>query len=113
MFNHLEMAASTSNSSILSAKKPIDSTISPSRSTLLLQENHDNNNSPKSSDSNHGQGHVCPNCNKKYMHKVTLSRHIRLECRKEPSYQCPLCLHKFKRNYCLKDHLRHVHRQPF
>nr|CAD7406252.1 unnamed protein product [Timema cristinae] len=33
----------------------------------------------------------CPNCGKVYSYNRSLRRHLRLECGKEPLYQCPHC----------------------
>ncbi|KAL1129432.1 hypothetical protein AAG570_013958 [Ranatra chinensis] len=40
---------------------------------------------------------ICPQCGRRYRWKQTLSRHLRLECGKEPTFQCPHCPHKAKR----------------
>ncbi|XP_034249718.1 longitudinals lacking protein-like isoform X3 [Thrips palmi] len=39
---------------------------------------------------------ICPDCGKTYKHKITLNRHVRLECNKEPQFQCPVCPMRFK-----------------
>ncbi|PNF37612.1 hypothetical protein B7P43_G11949 [Cryptotermes secundus] len=38
----------------------------------------------------------CPRCYKCYQYKNSLSRHMRLECGKEPQFQCPFCPHSAK-----------------
>lgn len=48
----------------------------------------------------------CPNCNKVYTHKKTLSRHIRQECGVEPELQCPYCPYRARRAYVLASHIK-------
>lgn len=48
----------------------------------------------------------CPNCNKVYIHKKTLSRHIRQECGVEPELQCPYCPYRARRAYVLASHIK-------
>ncbi|KAJ4427486.1 hypothetical protein ANN_25134 [Periplaneta americana] len=33
----------------------------------------------------------CPRCSKTYRHYRTLKRHLKLECGKQPQFQCPFC----------------------
>ncbi|XP_066250363.1 transcriptional repressor Rhit-like [Euwallacea similis] len=48
---------------------------------------------------------ACPNCNKIYHHKKTLSRHIRQECGIEPELKCPFCPYRAR-----KLNFRHLRR---
>lgn len=52
----------------------------------------------------------CPNnCGRKYKYEGSLSNHLRLECGKEPQFQCILCGRKFKQKVHMKSHLFAVH----
>lgn len=55
---------------------------------------------------------MCPNCTKTYRLKHSLTRHIKLECGKDPQYRCNECNRKFKHKYDLKVHLRSIHWNP-
>ncbi|KAK6630740.1 hypothetical protein RUM44_002909 [Polyplax serrata] len=48
--------------------------------------------------------HICPNCNRVYSSKATLTRHLRAECGIGSRIQCPYCPHKAKRS----DHLLQI-----
>nr|XP_023019700.1 longitudinals lacking protein, isoforms A/B/D/L isoform X5 [Leptinotarsa decemlineata] len=50
----------------------------------------------------------CPQCNRNYIRKDSLQRHLTYECGKEPMFQCPFCPQKCKRR---GHQLRHVRRQ--
>ena len=52
----------------------------------------------------------CKECGRAYKWKHTLLRHIRLECGKEPQFQCPYCPQKSKLKCNLKQHIlcKHV-----
>lgn len=52
---------------------------------------------------------MCPNCTKCYQLKHSLTRHIKFECGKEPSYQCHRCNRKFKHKYDLNVHVKAKH----
>ena len=54
--------------------------------------------------------YVCAACGKSYMWKCTLQRHVKLECGKPASIQCPVCPYKTKRPDELKTHLKRTHR---
>ncbi|KAF5269904.1 hypothetical protein FQR65_LT05703 [Abscondita terminalis] len=57
-----------------------------------------------------GYKFACPTCQKFYVHKKTLSRHIRQECGKEPDLLCPMCPYRARRLYVLKSHMKtHTH----
>nr|CAD7258628.1 unnamed protein product [Timema shepardi] len=43
----------------------------------------------------------CPNCGKSYQHQRTLSRHLKLECGKEPQFHCPYCSHRHNETVAL------------
>lgn len=50
----------------------------------------------------------CPQCERTYIRKDSLQRHLTYECGKEPMFQCPFCPQKCKR----KGHqIRHVKRR--
>lgn len=48
----------------------------------------------------------CPNCNKVYHHKKTLSRHMRQECGVDPVLACPYCPYRARRAYVLAAHIK-------
>lgn len=48
---------------------------------------------------------ACPNCEKSYVHKRNLSRHLKNECGIEPSYHCPWCPKICKYKFTLKSHI--------
>lgn len=51
----------------------------------------------------------CPRCNNHYMWKKNLMRHMKLECGKEPSFQCPICPLRTKHKSSLLGHVRNKH----
>lgn len=51
----------------------------------------------------------CPNCGRLYSRTDSLSRHLRLECGKEPRFQCPFCLYRAKQKVNLKSHIARKH----
>lgn len=53
---------------------------------------------------------ICPDCGKTYKHKITLNRHVRLECNKEPQFQCPVCPMRFKQKGHMVRHASRIHR---
>lgn len=59
----------------------------------------------------HKEGpHMCPTCGKVYKWKITLNRHMRLECGQERQFPCELCCMRFKRKSHMERHkmLRHA-----
>lgn len=47
----------------------------------------------------------CPNnCNRRYKSKSALARHLKLECGKEPQFQCNICFKKFSQRTTLRAH---------
>lgn len=48
---------------------------------------------------------ICPICCKCYKLRTSLQRHMRLECGKQKSFQCPYCLYASKQKSPV---LRHV-----
>jgi hypothetical protein len=71
-------------------------TVSPLR-TLTAKQNHSPNE------------HQCTKCGKVYRWKKSLSLHLRVECGKEPQFQCPVCPYKAKQKGNLKSHMRVWH----
>lgn len=57
--------------------------------------------------------HQCPACGRVYKWKMTLTRHLRLECGQEPQFLCNHCLMRFKRKSHLERHLRLRHQAPY
>lgn len=55
--------------------------------------------------------HKCPNCANSYVHRRTLSRHIKYECGNVlPNISCPYCPHKTRYNSSLKSHIQKKHK---
>ncbi|XP_069702168.1 longitudinals lacking protein, isoforms H/M/V-like isoform X22 [Periplaneta americana] len=52
----------------------------------------------------------CPGCGKCYWYKKTMLRHLRLECGKEPQFQCPYCPHRAKQKNHLVKHIASRHK---
>lgn len=51
----------------------------------------------------------CPNCGRIYLRTDSLSRHLRLECGKEPMFQCVYCSYRAKQKVNLKSHVARKH----
>lgn len=54
--------------------------------------------------------HECADCGNKYKHKGSLQRHVKYECRKQPSFQCPYCVYRAYQKHNLLLHERHLHK---
>lgn len=52
----------------------------------------------------------CMDCGNKYKHKGSLQRHIKYECRKQPSFKCPYCVYRAYQKHNLLLHERHLHK---
>lgn len=52
---------------------------------------------------------VCNDCGKRYKYKNGLSQHQRLECGKEPQFQCPYCDKRCHRKASVKSHIYSIH----
>nr|XP_024215963.1 zinc finger protein Xfin-like [Halyomorpha halys] len=52
---------------------------------------------------------ACDSCSRSYMNKVSLSRHKRYECGKEPQFSCPYCPYKSYHKCHLRLHIFHIH----
>lgn len=55
------------------------------------------------------EGFRCKKCGKSYRWKNSLYTHVRLECGKEPQFQCPFCPHRAKLKGNLQKHMRLKH----
>lgn len=53
--------------------------------------------------------YICTKCGSTYKKKSDLTRHLNLECGKEPKYQCSYCERKFKRKSNCKAHMLCLH----
>lgn len=51
----------------------------------------------------------CYQCGKRYMWRDSLMKHLRVECGKDPSYECPICGRKFKHKHRWQSHARLIH----
>ncbi|KDR21812.1 Longitudinals lacking protein, isoform G [Zootermopsis nevadensis] len=51
----------------------------------------------------------CKKCGRSYAWEYTLKRHIRLECGKEATLQCPLCPRRTKHKHSLLRHINKFH----
>lgn len=54
----------------------------------------------------------CLDCGKRYRSKTSLSLHKRLECGKEPAFQCPFCPLKTHQKGNLQVHIKKKHSDP-
>lgn len=51
----------------------------------------------------------CDNCGRRYKYSRSVWLHKKMECGKEPGYQCYICYKKFHRPGNLKSHIIMVH----
>lgn len=59
---------------------------------------------------NHGNvRYGCSRCQKIYLQKKTLGRHLRFDCGQSPAFECQMCPKKFKHGYILLKHMRQIH----
>jgi len=56
-------------------------------------------------------GFRCGKCGKVYRWKESLHNHEKLECGKEPQFQCLYCPHRSKLNWNLQKHIKRKHPQ--
>jgi hypothetical protein len=61
-------------------------------------------------DSSSTSSFECVTCGKWYGSRHTLRRHTRLECGKDPQFQCPFCPKKTKQKYNLILHVARSHK---
>jgi hypothetical protein len=52
---------------------------------------------------------ICKRCGRSYACEYTLKRHIRLECGKEATLQCPICPRRTKHKHSLLRHINTFH----
>ncbi|GLH17244.1 Longitudinals lacking protein, isoform G, partial [Gryllus bimaculatus] len=51
----------------------------------------------------------CNACGRSYRWRRTLLNHVKMECGKEPAFQCPYCPLRSKRKGNIAAHIRYVH----
>ncbi|CAK9802884.1 Zinc finger protein 90 [Anthophora quadrimaculata] len=51
----------------------------------------------------------CFQCGKQYMWRDSLKKHLRIECGKDPTFECPICGRKFKHKHRFQSHARLIH----
>ena len=51
----------------------------------------------------------CERCGRSYVRKDSLQRHLKYECGKEPTFQCPFCPQRCKRKAHQTRHIRRQH----
>lgn len=61
---------------------------------------------------NENMRYGCCLCGRHYALKISLGRHLRIDCGKQPAMPCSFCNSKFKHRYELINHLRQKHQQP-
>ncbi|KAF2903539.1 hypothetical protein ILUMI_02650 [Ignelater luminosus] len=56
-------------------------------------------------------GYQCKQCFKIYRHKQSLHTHVKFECGKDPTFDCPVedCAYRAKRKGHLKMHMNKIH----
>lgn len=55
----------------------------------------------------------CVNCGRNYLHRRNLWRHLKLECGKEPTFQCPYCPKIMKQKVHMHSHIVMRHDKCF
>ncbi|KAK5641994.1 hypothetical protein RI129_008161 [Pyrocoelia pectoralis] len=53
----------------------------------------------------------CSTCQKKYLSKTALNRHIKYDCGKEPMFRCYQCTYRAHQKVHLQKHLLKMHRR--
>ncbi|XP_051168909.1 gastrula zinc finger protein XlCGF26.1-like [Leptopilina boulardi] len=53
---------------------------------------------------------VCFQCGKRYSWRGSLQNHRRVECQKEPTFTCPVCLRRFKHKHRWQSHAKCMHK---
>lgn len=53
--------------------------------------------------------YVCGICKKSYTYSRDLTRHLKLECQKEPQFSCSMCKKCYRHNHTLKNHMETAH----
>lgn len=55
--------------------------------------------------------HPCPKCDKSYVQKGHLTRHLKYECGIDKKLECFLCMAKFRYPTDMKNHIMKRHRK--
>lgn len=53
-------------------------------------------------------GYFCEKCNRSYIHKANMKRHMKIECGKSPTISCPYCDYK---TFYKHDVLKHIEKR--
>ena len=79
--------------------------------SFLWQQSSSFSTVSRSTSSRGGQNRpfACSTCHKTYTNKSNLGRHKRLECGKEPQFQCPYCPQRTTQNSSLQKHINRQH----
>jgi uncharacterized C2H2 Zn-finger protein len=51
----------------------------------------------------------CPRCRKVYRYHTNMLRHLKVECGKEPQFQCPYCPCQTKHKSSMQRHIENIH----
>lgn len=59
-----------------------------------------------------GKRYVCDSCGNNYKFKCSLTRHMRIECGKQPNMACSLCPFVTLYGNTLERHMKNIHSKP-